>query len=180
MALDPDDPFVLGCAGSALTSIGHAQDALHPLMRAVRKAPASGPIRYTLGNAYCALGRHDEALASLAEASRLTSTAFMDGLIKASRATVLIRAGRWEEAEGVLDDLLAVHPDNDDARLKKAILHRRAGRDAEARTLFAPLPSRGLPLAQILTGYRRAFVGGPVLDELLDAIRVLWAESGAA
>lgn len=172
--LAPDDPFTLGTAGGALTTIGLAEEALVPLRRALEKSPGVGGAHFSMGWTLCTLGRCDEAMQHLDDAWRLMPVAFMHGHIHVWKANVLIRLGRYEEAERVCDEVLNVHSEYDTARAIKAALCWRDGRFEEARAIIAPVPSRGTPLSSALNLFRRAYAGSPAADMLMANVRALW------
>ncbi len=176
LALAPDDAFVLMGAGGALTALGFAQDALHPLHRALRKAPVI-PVYFSLGWTYCVLDRPEEALLHLEAGARLTPTPILASHIKVLQANALIRSRRWKEAEAVYDEILALSPDYDIARLQKAALVWLGQRHDEAHALFAPLPGRGVELAQTETWLRRYYINSHAMDDILTAVRALWAKT---
>ncbi len=177
LSLGPDELYTVGLCSQALCCIGRPEEALGHMRRGVEKAPLVGPYHFNIGWASVLLNRVEGALQSLAEADRLMPGWVFRHGIRGWQASALLRAGRWDEAEAMIDEALAIHPDYDPCRQVKAVACLRTGRDAEARAVFAPVPTRGLALEQVLTFTRRVYINNPVADEICAGIRKLWAEA---
>jgi hypothetical protein len=89
----------------------------------------------------------------------------------------MARAGDWKGAEAAIDEALAVLADNYSVRQLKAVACVRAGREDEARAVFGPVTTSGLPLEQVLTFTRRVYVNNSIAEEICAATRTLWAET---
>lgn len=176
LALDADDILVLGQCSQALNYIGMPEDALVHATRAVRKVPNHGNLQFNLGVTYCLLNRPAEALRSLEDADRLMPEWPFLFFLKAWKASALVRAGEWEEAEAMADEALALNPAFDGALAVKALACRRRQRHAEARAVFGPVTRRGWPLEQFLTYNRRIYANCLMQQDILDGIRELWTE----
>ena len=180
MELAPDEPIVLTYVGSALLWSGQLVEALRPLKRVITKMPGNGAAQYAYGAACSFLDRTDEALEHITLSIRLMSGWPMLWSVLACEANALIRMGRWEEAEARLDESLMLNPDGSIIRLQHAICYRHFGRDDEARATFERVRSDGWTLAQMEVWFRRVMGNNAVLDEHLDSIRALWAETEGA
>ena len=178
--LAPNDPFVLTHVGSALVWTGHLVEALQQLGRALTKMPGNGLAHFFYAAACSFLDRTDEAREHVASAIRLMSGAPLLWAVLSTDANALIRLGRWEEATARLDESLALNPDGGIIRLQQAICYRHLGREGEARAAFARALGDGWTLAQMQVWFRRVMGNNPVLEEHLDSIRILWAETEAS
>lgn len=180
LAIGQDSAFVLVNAAGALTNIGFPQEALAPLERAKRKAPRLGPVYYVGAGTYLFLDRIDEALAALDEAERLMPAPYMIAYINEWRAAALIRAGRWSEAEEAVDRAIAINPMQLlTVIMKSALCWLRQDRK-QARQLMAPIRAMGfLQLQQLETFYGRIYANSARREEMLSALRALWAETAA-
>ena len=175
--LAPNDPFVLTYVGSALVWTGQLVQALQQLGRALAKMPGNGLAHFNYASACSFLDRTDEAREHIAQAIRLMSGSPLLWAVLSMDANALIRMGRWEEAAARLDESLMLNPDGSIIRLQQAICSRHLGRKDEARATFARTRGDGWTLAQMEVWVRRVMGGNPVLEEHLDSIRALWAET---
>jgi TolB-like protein len=180
MELAPDDPFVLTYVGGALLWAGQLTEALRPLSRALAKMPGNGLAQYSYASACSFLDRTDEAFEHAALALRLMSGSPILWSVLAMEANILLRVGRWEDAITRLDESVILNPDGSIIRLQHAICYRHFGRDDEARAAFERVREDGWTLAQMEVWFRRVMGNNPVLDEHLEAIRALWAETEGA
>jgi tetratricopeptide (TPR) repeat protein len=181
LQIGQDNPFVVANAGGALMAIGHPEEGLGPLLRALRKAPALGPAHYMAGWCCLLLNRTEEAQHHLNEALRLLPAPYMAAYIKEWQANVAIRRGRWDEAEELIEEVIALAPMHMTALVLKAVLAWLGQRREAARVLFAPLRHGGfLELDQLLTLFRRGHAASPAFDDILAAIRALWTETSGA
>lgn len=177
MELAPDDPFVLTYIGGALLWTGQLTEALRPLSRALAKMPGNGLAQYSYAAACSFLNRTDEAFEHAVLALRLMAGSPTLWTVLAMEANILIRVGRWEDAIGRLDESVILNPDGSIIRLQHAICYRHFGRDDEARAAFERVREDGWTLAQMEVWFRRVMGNSPVLDEHLEAIRALWAQT---
>jgi tetratricopeptide (TPR) repeat protein len=88
-----------GVLVSHLTHAGLLDRAIREALTAIEMDPSSYIARYTLGEAYPALGRWEDAAAILREAYRLTPR---DGLVVGTLAGVLSRLGRASGADVIM------------------------------------------------------------------------------
>lgn len=179
LKLDSEDVMALGFCAQALSYIGHPEEALVHATRALRKTPSLGPSHFVLGVTYCLLNRPADAIRTLDDSDRLMPGWAFLFFLKGWKATAFIRAGQWDEAEAMADEGLALNPEYDTARVVKAMACLRKQRHAEARAVFKPVTTRGLPLEQVLTFNRRIFANCAAQAEILEGIRALWAEVSA-
>ena len=142
--------------------------------------PGNGLAHFYYAAACSFLDRTDEAREHIAQAIRLMSGSPSLWAVLSTDANALIRMGRWEDAEARLDESLALNPDGSIIRLQQAICYRHLGRADEALATFARVRSDGWTLAQMEVWFRRVMGNNPVLEEHLDSIRALWAETQAA
>ena len=175
--LAPNVPFVLTHVGSALVWTGYLVEALRQLDRALTKMPGNGLAHFYSASACSFLDRTDEAREHVASAIRLMSGAPLLWAVLSADANALIRMGRWEEATARLDESLTLNPDGSIIRVQQAICYRHLCREVEARATFARARGDGWTLAQMQVWFRRVMGNNPVLEEHLDSIRILWAET---
>jgi TolB-like protein/Tfp pilus assembly protein PilF len=175
--LDPDDPFVVTGAANAMIAVGHPERAMPLLARAVSRWPHNVRVRYSLGWACAVLNRPDECLAHFELAARLLPNGMLQYLAFWWRGNAHVHAGRWVEAEAVIDDAIAANPSHVPTNVLKAVLRRRAGEAIEARTMFTTLRRQGFTLEPTLTTFRRCFVNSPVGEEVLASVIDLWTET---
>jgi len=109
VALAPDHPGARNLFGAALLGAGHATDAVIELERAAQLARNDAAILGNLGQAYAAVGRHDDAYQTFRKASRIEprSLHYAQGA-----AIALAQQGKFTEAEPLLRRLTARFPDD--------------------------------------------------------------------
>jgi TolB-like protein/Flp pilus assembly protein TadD len=139
LSLGPDDPVVLAGAGCAFNYTGRPEDARRLLLRAVEKAPAYGVAHYHLGVSFCLLGRSDDAIACLEKTMRHFTGSPLLYLPIAWKAGALIRSNRWDQAEAVFDDVIALNPSFLLGRLQKAVCLAQRGQGEAARVIYSAL-----------------------------------------
>ena len=174
LALETDDVFVLTTVANALALTGYPEEALYQLNRAMRKSPDTARVRYALGVVLGALDRPDEAMAHLKAAEQAMQGAILLYLVKWWQVVALVRAGRWQEVDAVLDESIALNPDHEPARLLKAVLCWRNGDKAMALDVAASLKSRRRGIEEVLIPFRRTFGNTPALGGIEADLRALW------
>ena len=95
LAEQPNHPDALHLLGVLLTQHGNAVAALPLLQRAAQLGPNVAQFHFHLGQAWAALNRHNEALASFATAIRLDPR---DGLMRSEAGASLAAIGRPVES----------------------------------------------------------------------------------
>lgn len=140
---NPRDSEAWSALGAALDGLGRGADARAALERAVEIAPGYGVARVNLAVSLCKQERAAEALAQIEAAERL-------GLghprFALTRARALMLLDRYDEAEAVLDSLVAARPDDLDGQFMLAQLRHVRGdedfaaalREAAARPASPP------------------------------------------
>jgi tetratricopeptide (TPR) repeat protein len=199
---DPKNPMALMNYGLVLAQLGHAEEAIHDIERAVRIGDRQGAdpdiraLQYNnLGNTLERLGRYKEALEALDKGIAADP---LDDFPHYNRGVVLIRLGRHREAIAALQrslDLKGRHSDTSvsrlnvaDARYNLSMANLLLGNlkegfaDYEARLETSEtqlLPNFGLPLdrkwqpGQPIEGARLLIHGEQGLGDALQMLRFL-------
>jgi protein O-GlcNAc transferase len=110
LAIAPDAADTLVNRAGLLASLRRTEEALACCDRAIRVAPRRPDLLDRRGNLLAALGRDDEAFASF-DACVSIAPEFTAGWLSAAK--LLIARRRFEEAQKVIGQLLAVAPDAD-------------------------------------------------------------------
>ena len=126
LAMKPGWSYAEGNMGMALMRQGRAAEAIPYLERALRLLP-NAVLHDQLGLAYAAVARLDEAEAQLREAVRLEPTS---AYVLVDLAQVLAEKNRFPEAERLMDQALALEPNNEAARQVQAEIREFARRAA--------------------------------------------------
>ena len=113
LAIAPDAVDTLVNRANLLASLRRTEEALAGFDRAIRVAPRRPDLLDRRGNLLAALGRDDEAFASF-DACVSIAPEFTAGWLSAVK--LLIARKRFEEAQKVIGQLLAVAPDADFAQ----------------------------------------------------------------
>ena len=103
-----------------------------------------------LGNAYSALGRHDEAIRALEQAAALASASQP---IRINLGNTLIQAGRIEEAETVLRTAAEDVPDDPVPLVSLFAMYRDLGREDESYSVIRAAAERAPTQAEIRSDY---------------------------
>lgn len=181
LSLGPDDPVVLAGAGCAFNYTGRPDDARRLLLRAIEKAPAYGMAHYHLGVSLCLLDRSDDAVACLDKTVRHFTGSPLLYLPVAWKAGALIRADRWDEAEAVFDEVIALNPAFLLGRLQKAVCLARRGEGAAAQAIYSGLEADpDFNLAQCETMLERIMRGSRAEAVILTGVRNLKVASATA
>lgn len=174
LTLRPEDPALALQLSDMRLLVGKEEESRSVLADYLQKYPAADPVRVRLAELDAAKENFDAALSVLEEAPVQT------GFIRLTRASVLGRAGRVDEAEALLKQL-AVDPSakeqSMDARLGlvEIYLESRRMEDAEKELnlILADAPQNGDAL--FLRG-RIYFTMGRFADAVADFSRVLEAD----
>jgi eukaryotic-like serine/threonine-protein kinase len=174
--------IIMANEATSLHNFGEPRRSLELLDEVVRRLQARGAspanrvfFTASYGNALSAMGRYDEALATLEQtiaAARASNNLFWQQYAQFYRGRTLLRAGRWPQARQALDEIEAayrVDAVKNRVRLQAIALARtewqlRTGDPATAqRTLHALLQEVGYPAAQTSWALRGAL---PLAAEL--------------
>jgi tetratricopeptide (TPR) repeat protein len=117
-AFAPQHPAALSARARALKQLERLDEALECARQAVALAPRSAEAHLALGQVLQTLGRPDEALAHFDQAAELPGTVAEEALT--GRATLLMEAGRKEEAITAFDQVLASFPGSARALVARA------------------------------------------------------------
>jgi tetratricopeptide (TPR) repeat protein len=142
-AFAPQHPSALIACAKALRQIERFPEALGLARQAVAIVPHSADAHHTLAMALQALGETDEALAEFDQAAHLPGAVAEEAML--GRATLLMEAGRKDEAGAAFDRALEVFPDS------AMILASRA----DARKFSADDPDFSVLEAFLAEGERR-------------------------
>jgi len=177
--LEPDNSIVLSTASGALHCVGFLDEALEAGRRAIQLNPDNEFGYFACGTACARLDRTDEAIAYFDKEETIAPGHPLIWMSMLWRAIAHIRAGRWDAALAVYDDILEFAPDNATPQMSRAICCARLGRMDEARAAFALSrklePATPLPLWELRHG--RAYIGSPRGAEFISLMRELWAEA---
>jgi serine/threonine-protein kinase len=132
MALDPEDPLVLGMKLSKAISDGRMEEAVEMQRRVVAADPLSATNRGNLGGLLMMLGRLPEAQAELERGLELSPTSIS---MKENVADVLILQGRPDEALKVISRI----PDSYGRDQRLALIYFAQGAVSEADAMLARL-----------------------------------------
>ncbi len=164
LAREPDNGMALFLKGVALARQSKMGEAVPVLRRAAELVPEQKSVRTILGSALLehaealqAEGKKEEAAAAYAESAEIlrkeaVSANATPGTIQ-NAVYALGRAGRTDDAIGMLKTLVEANPANVDYRLRYADELNRAGRKDEARKELAAVPT---PLPDTLQTLRLA------------------------
>ncbi|HEY2051873.1 MAG TPA: TIR domain-containing protein [Caulobacteraceae bacterium] len=177
--LDPDSSIVHSTASGALHCAGFLDRALEAGRRAIQLSPDNEFGYLACGIACTRLDRSKEAIAYFDKEEALAPGHPLIWISMLWRAIAHIRAGRWDAALPVYDDIVALTPDNATPQMSRAVCCARLGRPDEARAAFAL--SRKLEPATPLTiwelRHRRAYVGSARREEFVSLMHDLWSEA---
>jgi len=143
-AFAPRHPAALVARAKALKQIERLDEALTFAREAVSLTPNSAEAHNTLAMVLQSLGQTDEALDQFEQAAQLPGTVAEEALV--GRATLLMEAGRKDEASAAFDQALAAFPGS---------VRALTGR-ADARTFKAGDPDIAALEACLAEGERRS------------------------
>ncbi|RFU44555.1 tetratricopeptide repeat-containing sulfotransferase family protein [Paraburkholderia sp. DHOC27] len=116
-AFAPQHPAALSARAKALKQLERAEEALPFARRAVALMPRSADAHSTLASVLAHLGQTEEALASAERAAKLPGTKAEEATV--SRGTMLLEAGRKEEALTAFEEALVVFPNSMQIRIAR-------------------------------------------------------------
>jgi tetratricopeptide (TPR) repeat protein len=143
-AFAPQHPAALVARAKALKQIERLDEALAFARQAVALAPHSAEAHNTLAMVFQALGQTDEALDQFEQAAQLPGAVAEEALV--GRATLLMEAGRRDEALAAFDRALEAFPGSVQALVSRA----------DARTFKAGDPDIAALEAYLAEGERRS------------------------
>jgi Flp pilus assembly protein TadD len=136
--------------GDKLAAQGSFNEAIVEYRRAVQLAPRSGKARQKLGDAYFKNKNMDGALTELVAAADLLPTD-IEAQLRASELSLLV--GRFDDARGRAEKVLALDPKNIEAQIVKgnamAGLKDVSGAIAQLEAAIRTDPSRGASYANL-------------------------------
>jgi tetratricopeptide (TPR) repeat protein len=127
-------PAVHRHLGEALAAMGKPAEAEEAFKRAVKINPDDAAALSSLAELYLARGANTEIALSLARRARELEPAAARHLRVLSQA--LLALERLDEAEALLDEAVAAHPDDPFLALQQARLEQARGRPAAARDAY--------------------------------------------
>jgi tetratricopeptide (TPR) repeat protein len=129
---DPDNVAAGEIQGTALLMQDRSAQAIEPLQRAAGRS-GDPNIETLLGRALANVGRREEALTALRQATR-RQPPFPQAFLEFGDQ--LSAAGRYDEAATVFDEGCALNPDALVLRVGRAYLHLKCNERAQARRQF--------------------------------------------
>jgi TolB-like protein/Flp pilus assembly protein TadD len=169
--LDPTNADALQGHSEALVSLGRLDEAVAKARQAVAANPLSAHHEQWLGFTYYAMRSYDEARAAFARALEIEPDHTM---ARAGAASVLLAAGRYDEALASLEHYLRWVGADPTAHPRMAAFYAAGGRLAEAREIADGLEVEELDeqgradLALALVGLGELDRAFDLLDGLLD------------
>ncbi|WP_240655535.1 tetratricopeptide repeat-containing sulfotransferase family protein [Paraburkholderia phosphatilytica] len=136
-AFAPEHPAALAARAKALKQIAHTEEALAIARRAVALAPRSADAHHTLAMTLQDLGLTDEARDAYEQAATLPGTVAETALVGC--ASLLMEAGRRDEALAAFEQVLARFPDSAQARAARSDLRTFVAGDPDIAALEACL-----------------------------------------
>jgi tetratricopeptide (TPR) repeat protein len=127
----PDSIDLLTLLGASLNALRLSDEALEPLLQALKIAPGFARAHEEIGRSLLMLSRVDDAINHLEQALLLSPD--MES-VERCLAQALLRAGRGEDADRVIEQSFARSPQR--KQLLAAAEHQRAGRYRESEPLL--------------------------------------------
>ena len=180
IALGTDDPVVLMRAGWSLCFVGYPDEGIRYTETAVSRAPGSGNTHHYHGMSNFVGNRLDEAMSQFETAERLMPGGHINWTMKLQAAHVKMSRECWAEAEAEIDQCCVLIPGFAYARVIKAIICLRQGRESEAHQHVRNARQLGGELLPILWFDRALAVRLPGYEQRIADIRELWAEAEGA
>jgi tetratricopeptide (TPR) repeat protein len=180
LELSPGSAQCMGLLGIALLKEGRPARAAEVLERAVEAAPSDARIYRAYLNALFIHATRKLAADEIDAAEKMLSFIIENGHEglppRLFRARALFRLGRWEEALGAYDDVIARGGKDPAILLRKALILGALGRAEEARSLWDGLRGsiRGLPPS--IPGVKAY----PALAAIAELERGDWKEASAS
>lgn len=177
LSLDRYNALTLAHAAQALNMIGLADQGLRLGKEAVDVSPGMAFALHACGSACTLLNLTDEAVAHFQAEVKASPGAHTHYLSFSWQANALMRAGRWVEAETLVDQSLSLNPDYSISIAIKALLCQLDGRERHAREVFAHGRTLEPDVRDSLweLRVRRRFSGNPITGKAVDAMLSLCA-----
>ena len=134
---ETEDGSLLTSYGEILVALGHAEQAVPILKRAIETAPEAERLHFQLATAYNSLGRVDEALAAYTKEIELNDHPAVEFLAHLNCSILLGQQGRHVEAAAALEQALELQPEHPQAYDELATMYLRAGDAAKASGALA-------------------------------------------
>ena len=182
LKLDPTNAVVMANVALTYTSIGEPRLGLALAEQAVRQSPNSSVAMASLGIALTLCNRCDEAVQALDNACRFSKWSGFYLALYSWKINTCMRAGRWQDAETVCDEVLSFNPTSTFPLMQKAMFQHRDGRSKEARIFAqrARLADPDIPFQTWQMRYSRWHADSPTRDIVLEYLRAVWAETEGA
>ncbi len=175
IALAPNDAWVLGHAGLALSRAGEPREALRHAERALDLNPSIAHAHSAMGIACTRLGRNDEAIAAYEACERLAPGGVSLYGHLSAKARAHIQAGRLEQAVEVLERSLRLNPGYALSLIIQAGLFEMTGRPEDAADAVRRLRTREPLTSADVFAKRCGSLADPVsFAPLLAAFRKAW------
>ena len=126
--LSPDDELAVYYLGRALLAADQGAEAITVLTAATQRFPDNAALRADLLNAYARTGRAGEAL-SLYEQAISTATPEEEPTLRFNYGTVLLQAGRTDDAIAQFQRSIELRPDNFDAQYNLGAAYQNQAAD---------------------------------------------------
>jgi TolB-like protein len=177
LVLAPDDALVLGSVGVAFSFVGLPDEGTRYTVRAARKAPGSGILRWQHGITCVMVNRHEDALSHLKTAERLMPGSQLIWLVKHWQSRALAELGRWDEADATNNECVSHNPIDGLSYVFKALSATQLGQEADARKSIRTAQRLGCELVQAMRFWQRTGLNSPTLEADIAIMRALYADS---
>jgi TolB-like protein/Tfp pilus assembly protein PilF len=179
LALDAGSAAVLVHVADAMNYIGHAAEGLRRARQAIAISPGYGLAHHIAGIACGILGKPESALAHFADFRRIEPLSPYQHYAFGWQAFAHLWLGDWSAAEASMASSMALNPEASYIFCEKATIARHFGQSDEAHQLMMEARRREPSATLVLWELRltRWMVASPALDEVLNHLRALWAET---
>ena len=175
VALAPDDVMALGLSSYALCLIGQGSEGERYATRAKSIAPGIGMIRAYYGMACVMNGKLETGIAELQTALRLMPGSMMVWTFNMWEARAFALAGRWAEADTAIDEVFTLNATYAHARVLRALVSVKLGRETEALKHVQTARQLGLALTSAEHNFCLWARTSPSLEANVAVIRALYA-----
>lgn len=147
--LAPGDQEAHFALGAVYSGQGRFDDAVKALLRAIALNPSFPPAHAVLGAVYAEMGREDDAVRALKQARQLDDE---DWQLLNTVARAYVSLNRLEDARATTEHLLALYPDDSEARLMLSSILMNQGKPEEAVAQIAYIRQDDPELLEDLLG----------------------------